>query len=427
MFLAFQCFFIAFFIKNINGKYGDKNMYYEKTNSGNYRVGEWYKDPLTGKKKRAFITYKSNTSRARKQAERELEDKIDGIVNKHTFGNASHIKTWGQLRDDWLATWKAGVKRQTVERQELISKRVALFMDDDYMLEKMTPLFMKNLLMKYEEKYDASPATMRHIKSTFNKAFAHGVLYNVIQVSPMSAVVLHVPLDKKKAVKKRKDAKFLEPNELKVFLTEMSERRNPNYYDLCLFLLYSGLRIGEAGAIAEDDVDFENNTVDVSKTLINHDMIKGDWHYDEPKTVNSERYVVMPPMAMDILARVIKRSKDLDWYYEAKPFKSYMKLASIFRTEYGSPITSHAFREVIKRVQDELREHCKERYGFEWTKNVVPHSFRIIHITYLTDDDVPLKEVMERVGHIDERTTLGYVRRSRKGSEKALKAMNDWL
>jgi len=262
---------------------------------------------------------------------------------------------------------------------------------------------------------------------TFNKAFDHGVLYNIVQVSPMSAVVLHTPLEKRKAVKKRKDDKFLEPNELKAFLTEMSKGRNPNYYDLCLFLLYSGLRIGEAGAIGEDDVDFENSLVDVSKTLINSDLVKGDWHYDDPKTVNSERYVVMPSMAMDVLARVIERSKDLDWYYETKPFKSYMKLPSIFRTKYGSPITSHAFREVIKRVQDGLRENCKERYGFEWTKNVVPHSFRIIHITYLMDDDVPLKEVMERVGHVDERTTYGYTRRSKKGSEKALKAMGDWL
>jgi len=43
-------FFIAFFIKNINEKYGDKNMYYEKTKSGNYRVDKWYKDPLQGRK-----------------------------------------------------------------------------------------------------------------------------------------------------------------------------------------------------------------------------------------------------------------------------------------------------------------------------------------------------------------------------------------
>lgn len=51
-------------------------------------------------------------------------------------------------------------------------------MKDDYLLEKMTLLFIKNILLKYEKEYDASPATMRQIKSTFNKAFAHGVLYN---------------------------------------------------------------------------------------------------------------------------------------------------------------------------------------------------------------------------------------------------------
>jgi len=40
---------------------------------------------------------------------------------------------------------------------------------------------------------------------------------------------------------------------------------------------------------------------------------------------------------------------------------------------------------------------------------------------------VPLKEIMERVGHVDKRTTLDYMRRSKKGSQKALKAMGDWL
>ena len=402
-------------------------MYHEITKSGTFRVVERYKDPLTGKMKKVNISYKSNTPRAKRQAERELVDKIEILLNRDSTSNPKKITTWGELRDDWLETWSAGVKVQTIERQKLISRRVALIMEDDYLLDKMTPLFIKNLLIKYEKQYDSSPATMRQIKSTFNKAFAHGVLYNVIPISPMSAVTLQIPLEKKKAIKKRKDAKFLEPQELKAFLAEMEKRRNPNYYDLCLFLLYSGLRIGEAGAITEDDIDFENNTVFINKTLINHDLRKGDWHYDSPKTVNSERFVVMPPLAMEILERVLKRSKDLDWYYETKPFKSYMKLPSIFRTEYGSPITSHAFREVIKRVQDDLREFAPIRYGFEWTKNVIPHSFRIIHITYLSDDEVPLKEIMERVGHVDQRTTLGYVRRSKKGSERALKAMDNWI
>lgn len=274
-----------------------------------------------------------------------------------------------------MKTWQAGVKTQTVARQKLITDRVSLFMDDDYLLDKMTPLFIKNLLIEYEKKYDASPATMRHIKSTFNKAFAHGVLYSILTVSPMSAVVLTVPLEKKKAVKKRKDNKFLEEHELSAFLMEMSKRRNPNYYDLCIFLLYSGLRIGEAGAITEEDIDFENNTIYVDKTLINNDLGKDRWHYDDPKTLNSERYVELPSIAMDVLKKVVERSNELDEHYKEKPFKSYMKLPSIFRTEYGAPITSHSFREIIKRVQNELKKHCKERYGFEWIKDVVLHSF----------------------------------------------------
>jgi len=238
---------------------------------------------------------------------------------------------------------------------------------------------------------------MAHIKSTLNKVFAHGVLYNVIPVSPMTAVTLRVSLEKKKAVKKRKDEKFLVEHELSAFMNEMYKRRNCNYYDLCVFLLYSGLRIGEAVDITEDDINFEKNLVDVNKTLINHDMQKGRWHYDEPKTVYSERIVRLPQVAMDALQRVLDRSDELDEYVKTKPFKNYMKMPSIFRTEYGAPITSHSFREIIGRCQKELQDHCEERYGFKWVKNVTPHSFRIINITYLANSDIPIREIMERV------------------------------
>ena len=56
-------------------------MYYvTKTNSKGqplYQVVEKYKDPLTGKWKSVTVSYTKNTSRARKQAEREVLDKID--------------------------------------------------------------------------------------------------------------------------------------------------------------------------------------------------------------------------------------------------------------------------------------------------------------------------------------------------------------
>ena len=59
------------------------------------------------------------------------------------------------------------------------------------------------------EKYNASQSTMIHIKSTCNKNFNHGVLYNVIQFSPMSVIKLETSLEKKRETKKKREAKFL--------------------------------------------------------------------------------------------------------------------------------------------------------------------------------------------------------------------------
>ena len=254
-------------------------MYYKQKPSGKQDFGEWYIDPLTGKRKRAYVTYENNTPRERKRAERELQDKIDDILNANEFNAKKRIKTFGALKDNWLETWQTSVKPRTVDRELLVVRRIMTIMKEDYLLEKMTPLFIQKILVSYEEDYDASPATMAHIKCTLNKIFAHGELYGIVTVSPMPSVRLTHSIKKKQEVKKRKDNKFLEQHELDAFLAEMKSRRNQNYYDLCIFLLYSGLRIGEAGALGEDDIDFENNTVDVHKTLVRCYVSADGWLY----------------------------------------------------------------------------------------------------------------------------------------------------
>lgn len=60
---------------------------------------------------------------------------------------------------------------------------------------------------------------------------------------------------------------------------------------------------------------------------------------------------------------------------EENPNPNFTYSESIFRTEYGSPITSHSFREVLARVEKELVNTCEKNYGFKWTKHVTPHSF----------------------------------------------------
>ena len=57
-------------------------MFVEKRPNGNYRFGEWYIDSLTGKRRRAYVTYTKNTRVTRKQAEEELREKIAKLQNR---------------------------------------------------------------------------------------------------------------------------------------------------------------------------------------------------------------------------------------------------------------------------------------------------------------------------------------------------------
>ncbi|MEE6657986.1 tyrosine-type recombinase/integrase [Pediococcus acidilactici] len=100
----------------------------------------------------------------------------------------------------------------------------------------------------------------------------------------------------------------------------------------------------------------------------------------------------------------------------------------LFKTEYGSPITSGSFREILSRINRKLRTICPEKYGFVWRKNAVPHSFRHIHISVLRNDpNVSLKEVQTRVGHVLPETTNLYTHLLSNSQDNSVKAISKFI
>lgn len=301
-------------------------------------------------------------------------------------------------------------------------KRLGEIIGDDYLLERLTPLLMKKCLTTYMEKYNASQSTMLHIKSTCNKIFNHGVLYNVIPFSPMTVIKLETSLEKKR------EAKFLEIHEIRAFFETLSRRRNPNYYDLAIVLLFSGLRIGEA-AFSKEAFDAERGLLRIDKALQYHDLKVSEFYFDETKTINADRDVALPKVACDAILRAIQRSEEFDRYALENPCEAFTISESVFRTEYDSPITSHSFREVLARVEKELIINCEDRYGFKWTKHVTPHSFRHMHITYLQSEgmSIAIKEIMERVGHANYETTMLYTHTRGGSQDQTIKALDKFI
>lgn len=408
-------------------------MYFEERKNKDGKVSyvaiERYVDPLTGKKKRASVVYQKNTARAKRQAERELLDKIDEIIaEKQGVFKGTFMTTFFELKSSWFESWQTTVKPQTVRRELLVINRLSELISDDILLENITPLLIQNCLNAYREKYQSTHSTMQHIKCTLNKIFDYGVLHNAIPFSPSRVVKLNATVEDKRAKKQRLEMKFLNENEVRVLLSELKKRRNQNYYDLALFLLGTGARIGEACACTALDIDLDKKLVTIDKSLQSHDLRVDEFYLDTTKTEAGERVEQLPDFVIEAVKRVIERNKQFEARIEGSSSKVFRNADFLFRTEYGAPITSHSFREILGRINEDLLLTCEEKYGFKWTKNAVPHSFRHIHISVLRNDPtIPLKEVQARVGHLQEATTNVYTHAMSGSQEKSVRVISNFI
>lgn len=408
-------------------------MYFEerknKRGKSFFVVTDRYVDPLTGKFKRASVVYHRNTSRCRNEAVRQLSDRIEQLIAKEEdLYKGDSLSTFGDLKASWFDVWKDNVKPPTVHREQLILKRLSGLINDDVLLNRITPLLVQNCLRRYKAQYRVTHSTMQHIKCTLNKIFDYGVLYGAIPFSPSRVVRLQASISDKQAKKQRREAKFLDEHELRVLLQELKKRRNQNYYDLTLFLIGTGCRIGEAMALTEADIDFENKLLNINKSLQYHDLKIDEFYLDNTKIEAGERVEQLPDFVIEAVMRVIKRNRQADWFASNHHNRNYHQTKFIFKTENGTPVTARSYGAVLRSIGKYLNSNCEEVYGFKWTKNAIPHSFRHIHISILRDDPtIPLKEIQTRVGHVQAETTNGYTHLVHKSQEKSVIAISKFV
>lgn len=116
----------------------------------------------------------------------------------------------------------------------------------------------------------------------------------------------------------------------------------------------------------------------------------------------------MPTRAIEIVNEVIE--------HNYLSFGTQSSEDYIFKSSRGTPLSLHSFNMLLHRVQDELN----------WDKNLSSHIFRHSHISLLAELNLPLKTIMERVGHSDANTTLSiYNHVTKKSKEQVLDRLNN--
>ncbi|MEA8960215.1 tyrosine-type recombinase/integrase, partial [Campylobacter jejuni] len=120
-----------------------------------------------------------------------------------------------------------------------------------------------------------------------------------------------------------KTIKYFDNNELKRFLNYLNtfELTVNNQLNVTLynFLLATGLRVGEALALNWSHIDFINNTVRVSKTLLQNGTLQ-----NTPKTRESNRLISLDTHTLSLLKKLkLRQSKDILSLVDVKVFSCF--------------------------------------------------------------------------------------------------------
>lgn len=359
-------------------------MWPENHKSGKINFVERYRDPYTNKWKKVSVLMEKNTPRIRKQAQKILDEKI---AIKLSELKASEM-TFTALFDEWWRFHKKELKRSSIAS---LSGNI-----DEIRKEFGIGIKVAKIDVKYVQSYldnlDCSSNKKERNKSLLNQAFDYAVSLDIIQDNPARRAKL--PRIKKTLEDWKKiEQKYLEEDELQRHLKEF--QRRPSTYRLGLlaeFISLNGGRISEIVSIEPHNVDFETTILQLHGTYDHTEGYKNG-EKTSPKTLASYRETLMTKREMEII-------KEFQFMNEIEKNTNlnYKDMGYIFTTKNGVPIQTNSFNEAAKRANLRLENPIP--------KDITSHIFRHTLVSRLAENKVPLKAIMERVGHSDAKTTI---------------------
>lgn len=160
------------------------------------------------------------------------------------------------------------------------------------------------------------------------------------------------------------------------------------------FLMASGCRLGELLALRWDDIDLDEGTVHIRRSLRrtpNGGVVESD-----VKTASSRRVVVVPPWVVEIL----RQHRRLLAAERLAVGPAYVDHNLVFPSELGGFTDPSNFRRAFRRLTKQA--------GI--TRPAWPHLLRHSLASWLSDGGVEIAAIADQLGHRDARITAAVYR-----------------
>ncbi|MED3957661.1 site-specific integrase [Priestia aryabhattai] len=344
-------------------------------------------DPKTGKRKQKTCS----GFRTKKDAQLEAA-KLQQELSQGTFISEKDTK-FKDFVKEWLREYENTVKVSTVRVREHESGRLLSYFGG-LKLKQITKKMYQDLLYDLFEKGYALN-TISGIHSTGRMIFKKAIELELIKNDPTQYAKIPRAIKTVEEIESEKEiVKYLEKEELALFLTTAKKQGLDRDYEIFLTLAYSGVRVGELCALMWKDISFNDHTVTITKTYYNPRNIVRDYQILPPKTRNSKRIIDLDPAVLKELEKLKIRQSEIKMLNR----NTYYDEGFVF-AKTGKYL---GYPEFIKTIQNRMTRLLKLS-GLNY--KLTPHSLRHTHTSLLAEAGVGIHEIMERLGHVEDDIT----------------------
>ena len=369
-----------------------------------------------GEKRYKFLIYvgkdetTGHTIQIKKQGFKSKDEALEAYLNyklKIVKGEYEPLNkkklTFKQLFESWDKVYKPTVKESTYAvTMRYFNNHILSALGNIY-IEKITVAECQKAVNEW---FEEAPHTFDRFIHYASKVFKFCIDMELLTSNPMEKVI-------KPKLKERPQQyqEFYDKDELNKFLS-CAKKCNFRYFVYFRLLAYTGMRKGESLALKWSDIDFETNTISITRNVTTG--LNNRPYISNGKTANSVRRIPVDSETMNYLK---------EWRYCQQ--KDMLKKGFNFldADNYIFPTINNGITSLSKPRQ--WNKSICDKFGL---RRIKIHGFRHTHASLCYSAGLNAKEIQKRLGHADSKTTMNvYTHVMKNDEKKAVKKFADFM
>ncbi len=187
-------------------------------------------------------------------------------------------------------------------------------------------------------------------------------------------------------------------DELKKFIAVLKENKNDQVHDVCILMMFTGMRLNEILSLKFEDIDFHSNTMVISKTK-------------ERANKNCNVVIQFNDTIKESFLNIKKKFPDSIWVFESRKSNNRSN-------KEPKSLSRQAITQVFKNVSSSL--NC------QITMSALRHFYATEFMRAKLSESNSVIDLKKVLGHISSRNTDYYLGKGRKKTE-SLMYINEML